>query len=153
MGRRRPTRGHEDPLLIDPRGPRGRGVSGWRSRVRAVLRPGGRRDPSGPGTVATRMSTLRSKGERVPLPPGYMVVWSTVVIDLIGFGIALPVLGPYARDHFQASGTTVGLLMSCYSLAQFVCTPIQGRLSDRYGRKPILIAHLRTKKGLRWILI
>lgn len=79
---------------------------------------------------------------REPLPRGYMVIWSTVVVDLIGFGIALPVLGPYARDRFGASGTQVGLLLSAFSAAQFVFAPLLGRMSDRFGRKPVLIGSL-----------
>lgn len=85
--------------------------------------------------------TKRDKN-RAPMPAGYWVIWLTVVIDLIGFGVALPVLGPYARDHFRASGTQVGLLISAYSFAQFVFSPILGRVSDRIGRKPVIVFSL-----------
>jgi MFS transporter, DHA1 family, tetracycline resistance protein len=65
-----------------------------------------------------------------------------VLIDLIGFGIALPVLGIYAVDHFKATGVMVAVLGSSYSAAQAVAAPILGKLSDRYGRKPILFCAL-----------
>lgn len=70
------------------------------------------------------------------------MIWFTVVIDLIGFGVALPVLGPYATKHFSASGTQVGLLISAYSFAQFLFSPVLGRISDRVGRKPVIVFSL-----------
>ena len=79
---------------------------------------------------------------RKSLPPGFLVVWTTVVIDMIGFGIAFPVLGPFARDRFGASGFMVGAIGAAFSLAQFVMSPLLGRLSDRVGRKPVLVASL-----------
>ena len=94
---------------------------------------------SRPQTIPTRDAKRR---ERPPVPAGYWIIWFTVVIDLVGFGVALPVLGPYARDRFGASGTQVGLLISAYSLAQFLFSPILGRLSDRIGRKPVIIFSL-----------
>lgn len=62
-------------------------------------------------------------------------------VDLVGFGIVLPLLPLYA-DRFGASGWTVGLLVTVYSVAQFFMAPIWGRLSDRYGRRPILLLGL-----------
>lgn len=62
-------------------------------------------------------------------------------MDLIGFGIVLPLLPRYARD-FGASGTTIGLLVASFSLAQLVMAPIMGRLSDRIGRRPVLLISL-----------
>ena len=56
----------------------------------------------------------------------------------MGFGIVLPLL-PFYADRFGASGTQVGLLITVYSIAQFFLAPIWGRLSDRVGRRPILI--------------
>ncbi len=76
------------------------------------------------------------------MPPGFWVVWFTVVIDMIGFGIAFPVLGPYARDQYGASGFMVGAIGAAFSLAQFVVAPFLGRLSDRVGRKPVLVVSL-----------
>ncbi|MGB8862090.1 MAG: MFS transporter [Ilumatobacteraceae bacterium] len=82
-----------------------------------------------------------SKAERSPLPKGYWTIWSTVALDLIGFGIVVPILGRYA-ERFGASGLTVGFLFASFSLAQFVCAPLLGRLSDRIGRKPVIIISL-----------
>ena len=64
-----------------------------------------------------------------------------VLVDLIGFGIIIPLL-PFYAEHFQAQPATVGLLMATYSLAQFIAAPFWGRLSDRVGRRPVLLASL-----------
>src|SRR5213592_3268281 len=78
---------------------------------------------------------------RRPLPPGFGVIWTTVAIDLVGFGILFPVLARYARDA-GASPATAGLLVASFSIAQLVCSPLTGRLSDRVGRKPVIIMSL-----------
>lgn len=78
---------------------------------------------------------------RPPLPPGFGVIWTTVALDLVGFGIILPVLARYAEDS-GASETVAGLLVASFSLAQLVFAPLWGRLSDRIGRKPVLVASL-----------
>jgi DHA1 family tetracycline resistance protein-like MFS transporter len=64
-----------------------------------------------------------------------------VFIDLIGFGLIIPLL-PFYGEHFHASPAQVGLLMASYSFAQFVTAPLWGRLSDRIGRKPVLAMSL-----------
>lgn len=69
------------------------------------------------------------------------MIWSTVALDLVGFGIVVPILGRYA-ERFGAGGVAVGLLFASFSLAQFVCAPLLGRLSDRIGRKPVLLLSL-----------
>jgi multidrug resistance protein len=74
-------------------------------------------------------------------PPGFWIIWTTVALDLVGFGIVVPILGRYA-ERFGASGFEVGLLVASFSAAQFVCAPILGRLSDRIGRKPVLLLSL-----------
>jgi len=66
------------------------------------------------------------------------IIFVTILIDLIGFGIVIPILPLYA-DHFGASATTVGFLLAVYSTMQFICSPILGRLSDRVGRRPVLL--------------
>jgi len=78
---------------------------------------------------------------REPLPRGFWVIWSTVALDMIGFGIVAPILGRYA-DRFGASGFQVGLLFASFSLAQMVFSPILGRWSDRVGRKPVIVISL-----------
>src|ERR1700733_670440 len=75
------------------------------------------------------------------LPPGFGVLWSTVAVDLVGFGIVVPLLPLYAR-RLGAGPEAVGLLLAAYSAAQLVCAPLLGRLSNRVGRKPVLILAL-----------
>ncbi len=65
-------------------------------------------------------------------------MWTAVAMDLLGFGIIIPLLPLYA-DSFGASATTIGVLFASYSLAQFVLSPVWGRISDRVGRKPVLV--------------
>ena len=78
-----------------------------------------------------------SKSSRAPL----LVIFVTVFIDLLGFGIVLPLLPRYAK-HFHASGLTLGLQMASFSAMQFLFAPIWGRISDRVGRRPILVLGL-----------
>ena len=67
-----------------------------------------------------------------------LVVLSTVFVDQLGWGIVVPFLPLYARS-LGASALHVGLLLAVYSLAQMVVSPWWGRLSDRIGRRPLLI--------------
>jgi MFS transporter, DHA1 family, tetracycline resistance protein len=83
----------------------------------------------------------RTRPPRRPLPPGFGVIWTTVALDLIGFGIILPVLPRFASDA-GASPTTAGFLVASFSVAQLIFAPIWGRVSDRIGRKPVLIVSL-----------
>ena len=84
----------------------------------------------------------RGRGSRrEPLPEGFGTIWSAVALDLVGFGIVLPILPLYA-ERFDASPATIGLLVASFSLAQFVFSPIWGRVSDRIGRKPVLVLSL-----------
>ena len=85
--------------------------------------------------------SMTTTTEREPLPRGFWVIWSTVALDMVGFGIVAPILGRYA-DRFGASGLQVGLLFASFSLAQMICAPMLGRLSDRVGRKPVIIVSL-----------
>lgn len=69
-----------------------------------------------------------------------IVIFTTVFIDLVGFGIVIPVLPFYAEGTtFNATPRTVGLLFASYSIMQLIFSPILGRLSDRYGRRPVLL--------------
>ncbi|NJM55944.1 MAG: TCR/Tet family MFS transporter, partial [Verrucomicrobiae bacterium] len=70
--------------------------------------------------------------------PSLLIIFLTVFIDLVGFGIVLPLLPIFARN-LDASGLTIGLLMASYSAMQFLFAPVWGRLSDRVGRRPILL--------------
>jgi DHA1 family tetracycline resistance protein-like MFS transporter len=82
-----------------------------------------------------------SSRERKPLPKGFGTIWTTVAIDLIGFGIVLPILPQYAR-RFGATPAMIGVLVASFSMAQLAFAPIWGRLSDRIGRKPVLLISL-----------
>jgi MFS transporter, DHA1 family, tetracycline resistance protein len=101
-----------------------------------------------------------AKRARTPVPPGYWTIWTTVALDLVGFGIIVPILGRYA-ERFGASGVTVGFLFASYSLAQLVGAPLLGRLSDRIGRKPVIVisllgtaagSFLTGAAGVLWLL-
>src|SRR5262245_17623200 len=70
--------------------------------------------------------------------PSILIIFLTVFIDLVGFGIVLPLLPIFAKG-LDASGFVIGCLMAVYSVMQFVFAPIWGRLSDRVGRRPILL--------------
>lgn len=67
-------------------------------------------------------------------------------IHLLGFGIIIPLL-PYYAESYGASGLTVGLLTTSFSIMQFLFAPIWGRLSDRIGRRPVLIGSLLLTSG------
>lgn len=71
-----------------------------------------------------------------------ITIFITIFIDLVGFGIAIPVLPAYAKEEFGASPFVIGWLLASYSLMQFISTPFLGQLSDRYGRRPILFISL-----------
>jgi multidrug resistance protein len=75
------------------------------------------------------------------MPAGFWTIWTTVALDLVGFGIVVPILGRYA-ERFGANGFQVGLLFASFSLAQMVFAPVLGRVSDRVGRKPVIIFSL-----------
>jgi MFS transporter, DHA1 family, tetracycline resistance protein len=70
--------------------------------------------------------------------PSTLIIFLTVFIDLIGFGIVLPLLPLYSKT-FGASGWEIGVIMGSYSAMQFVFSPVWGRLSDRIGRRPVLL--------------
>ena len=69
-----------------------------------------------------------------------IVILTTVFIDLVGFGIVIPVLPFYAEGtQFNATPRMVGLLFASYSIMQLIFSPILGGLSDKYGRRPVLL--------------
>src|SRR5438045_3457729 len=72
-----------------------------------------------------------------------IIIFVTVFIDLIGFGMVIPILPYYANTApFNATPRDIGFLVATYSLMQFFFSPVLGRLSDRYGRRPILFISL-----------
>jgi MFS transporter, DHA1 family, tetracycline resistance protein len=70
-----------------------------------------------------------------------VIIFFTVFIDLLGFGIIIPLL-PFYAESYGASAFVVGLLGTSYSLMQFLFSPVWGRLSDRIGRRPIILVGL-----------
>src|SRR6266516_1101045 len=78
---------------------------------------------------------------RSRFPAGFGALWGCVLLDLIGFGIVLPIL-PLWAERFGARPGTIGALVATYSAFQLVCAPLWGRLSDRVGRKPVLVLSL-----------
>lgn len=73
--------------------------------------------------------------------PSLFVIFLTVFIDLIGFGIVMPILPIYGHQ-FGASMTEIGVIVAAYSAMQFIFSPLWGRLSDRVGRRPVLLISL-----------
>ncbi|MBU1031511.1 MFS transporter [Patescibacteria group bacterium] len=69
--------------------------------------------------------------------PALIFIYLTVFINIIGFGMVFPLLPYYARE-FQASETVIGFLAASFAIGEFFFAPLWGRLSDRFGRKPIL---------------
>ena len=101
-------------------------------------------DPSGTGAADEAREPAVSNPRRA-----LAVVIGVVFIDLVGFGIVIPILPFYVRS-FGVSDAFIGLLAATYSLAQFLAAPTLGRLSDRIGRRPVLLASLATA-GVAWV--
>lgn len=83
------------------------------------------------------MPTASSTPNKRPL----FVIFITVFIDLVGFGMIIP-LSPFLAQKFGADSFQVGLLMAIYSAFQFLFSPFWGRISDRIGRRPVLLVSL-----------
>jgi MFS family permease len=89
-------------------------------------------------------------------------IFGVVFIDLVGFGIVIPIL-PYYAKEFGASAWSLGWLMTSYSLLQFLFAPVWGRVSDRIGRRPVLLisiagtvismTFLGFARSLAWLFI
>jgi len=70
--------------------------------------------------------------------PSLLIVWLTVFIDLIGFGIVVPLV-PVFTKRFDASSLTIAIVLACFSAMQFIFAPIWGKISDRIGRRPVML--------------
>jgi MFS family permease len=81
---------------------------------------------------------------------GVAVVVAVVFLDLLGFGIIIPILPFYVRS-FGLSDLFIGLLAASYSFAQFVAAPMLGRISDERGRRPILMLSVGVS-GVAWTI-
>ncbi|MHB8594403.1 MAG: MFS transporter, partial [Acidimicrobiales bacterium] len=94
-----------------------------------------------PASRRARGSPRSLRARTGGLPPGFGILWTTVAVDLLGFGIVIPLLPLYAR-RLGAGPEAVGLLLAAFSAAQLVAAPVLGRISDRVGRKPVLVVSL-----------
>jgi DHA1 family tetracycline resistance protein-like MFS transporter len=88
-----------------------------------------------------KSTTNEKPGEKFFTKP-LIIIFVTIFIDLVGFGVAIPVLPDYAKNEFGASPFVIGWLIASYSLMQFISTPFLGQLSDKYGRRPVLFFSL-----------
>jgi MFS family permease len=66
------------------------------------------------------------------------IIFIVVLIDLIGFGIIIPILPRYSETHFGANELQIGILIASFSFFQFLFSPVLGKISDRIGRKPVI---------------
>lgn len=85
-------------------------------------------EPAAPATAPAETSHARALA----------TVWFTLFLDLVSFGIVIPVLPFYAKSTGASEGI-VALLATAYSAAQFLMAPVLGRLSDRHGRRPVML--------------
>ena len=92
------------------------------------------------------MSLLRSTSP----PTTLSVVIATVFVDIVGFGMILPIL-PGQADRLGGSPAAIGILVASYSAIQFLLAPFWGRMSDRFGRRPVLLIGL-AGSGLSYVL-
>jgi DHA1 family tetracycline resistance protein-like MFS transporter len=70
-----------------------------------------------------------------------LIIFLTIFVNLVGFGIIIPLL-PFYAETFGASPTVIGLLFAIFSLCQLAAAPALGDISDRYGRRPVLVFSL-----------
>src|SRR4051812_48954087 len=100
----------------------------------------------------TRLSG-RTEDDVTECPPpsrgSLLVIFLTVFIDLLGFGMVLPLLPIYANTFgVKEKGLEIGLLMASFSAMTFIFAPLWGRASDRVGRRPVLIVGLIGSVGV-----
>jgi len=89
----------------------------------------------------TRSRRIGRASEEGVKKRAFVILFLSIFINLVGFGIIIPLL-PFYGQNLGASPWTVGWLFACYSIAQLIANPWMGMLSDRFGRRPILIACL-----------
>src|SRR6059036_93256 len=75
-----------------------------------------------------------------------LVLMITAFVDMVGFAMVLPLL-PFYAARMGATGFVVGLLISAFSVAQLLSAPTWGKVSDRFGRRPAVIAGLLSRRS------
>jgi DHA1 family tetracycline resistance protein-like MFS transporter len=75
------------------------------------------------------------------LPRPLLVIFLTIFVNLVGFGIIIPLL-PFYAETFGATPLAIGLMFASFSIGQLIASPLLGDLSDRFGRRPVLIFSL-----------
>src|SRR5438105_3062637 len=92
------------------------------------------------GAAATIGSCLAERGRDInsaPMPILFLIVF----VDLVGFGLVIPLM-PFYAERFAATPLQMTLLFATYSLMAMITAPLWGRLSDRVGRRPVLMASM-----------
>ena len=79
-----------------------------------------------------------------------LIIFIIVFVDLLGFSLILPLL-PYYAETYGATPIVVGLLVASYAAAQLVGAPLLGRLSDRHGRRPVLLLPAPWEGSFCWL--
>src|SRR5689334_14003852 len=93
--------------------------------------------PETGSVINSGAKTMATSASPRTLPP-ILIIFLTILIDMIGFGIVIPILPLYAL-HFNASDWEIGLLFGSFSFMQLIFAPLLGRWSDRVGRRPVLL--------------
>lgn len=83
-------------------------------------------------------ASTTAKSRPTAAPDSMLILFITVVIDLIGFGIIIPII-PFLGLKLGATNLEIGVLIAIYSVTAGLCGPFWGRLSDRVGRKPVIL--------------
>ncbi|MDP4190853.1 MAG: MFS transporter [Bacteroidota bacterium] len=73
-----------------------------------------------------------------------ITIFMTVFIDLLGFGLLIPILPTFASKEIHVSDFAIGILFAVFSLVQFIFNPILGKLSDKFGRRPLILISLSS---------
>jgi DHA1 family tetracycline resistance protein-like MFS transporter len=91
--------------------------------------------------MPTIESATQAPGSAQSTHAARMILFLTVFIDLLGFGIVIPFLPMFGHDlGIRAAG--IGVILAAYSFAQLACAPVLGRISDRIGRRPVIMLGL-----------
>ncbi len=96
---------------------------------------------SRPSSEPVSDTGTKRRGRKGPIARPLLLIFLIIFVNLLGFGIIIPFL-PFYAESFGASPFVIGLLFATYSICQLLAAPILGELSDRYGRRPVLLFSL-----------